>query len=106
MLIYAVNDGAVMEAWAQNQGIPGSMVTMAGDVTGEFTKKLGLVLDHPGVMQVLGNARCKRFSMFVDDGIVKTVNVAAAEDDPAGDAAPEVSMVEKMLEDLKSLHAE
>lgn len=100
MLIYSVNDGAVMEAWARSQNVEGSMVTMAGDVTGDFTKKLGLVLDDPGVMQVLGNPRCKRFSMLVDDGVVKTVNVAAAEGDPAGDSAPEISMVDKMLEDL------
>lgn len=105
MLIYSVNDGAVMEAWARSQHVQGSMVTMAGDVTGAFTQKLGLVLDDPGVMQVLGSPRCKRFSMLVDDGIIKSLNVAAAEDDPAGDAAPEVSMVDKMLEDLKAFQA-
>jgi len=106
VLIYSVNDGAVMEAWAQSQRVQGSMVTMAGDVTGEFTGKLGLVLDDPGVMKVLGNARCKRFSMLVEDGVVKSVNVAAFDGDPAGDAAPEVSMVDKMLEDIKALQAE
>merc|ERR1712224_24567 len=40
--------------------------------------------------------------MLIEDGIIKTINVAAAEDDPAGDARPEISMVDKMLEDCKA----
>jgi len=48
----------------------------------------------------LGNPRCKRFSLLVDDGIVKKVNVAEGPGDPAGDEKPEISMVEQMLGDL------
>jgi len=51
-------------------------------------------------MSVLGNPRSKRFSMLVDNGIIKTINVAEAEDDPAGDSNPSASLVEKMLQDL------
>ena len=36
--------------------------------------------------------------MFVDDGTVKVMQVAEAADDPAGDARPEASCVENMLE--------
>merc|ERR1712187_124118 len=96
------NDGAVMDAWAKDQGTPGSMVRLLGDPRSEVTKALDVVLDHPGPMSVLGNPRCQRFSLLVKDCIVKTVNIAAAEDDPAGDERPEISMVDKMLEDLKS----
>jgi len=102
VIIYAVNDGAVMTAWAADQGVEGSCLTFLGDPTSTFTKSLDLILDHPGPMSVLGNPRCKRFSMLVEDGVVKTVNVAAAEDDPAGDDNPTVSLVEKMLEDIKA----
>jgi len=98
--VYAVNDGAVMGAWAKDQATEGSMLELYGDPRSEVTKALDLVLDHPGPMSVLGNPRCKRFSIVVKDCTVKVVNVAAAEDDPAGDDRPEVSMVEQMLTDL------
>jgi len=102
VLVYAVNDGAVMDAWADSQETKGTMLTLLGDPRSELTKALGLVLDHPGPMSVLGNHRCKRFSLLVDNCVVKVVNVAASDDDPAGDNKPEVSMVDKMLEDLKA----
>jgi len=89
-----------MTGWAKNQGISGSIVTFLGDPRSELTQALGLVLDHPGPMSVLGNPRCKRFSMLIDNGVIKSINVAAAEDDPAGDSNPTVSLAEKMLEDL------
>lgn len=76
------------------------MVTMLGDPRSELTEALGVVLDHPGPMSVLGTPRCKRFSMLIDDGIIKTINIAATEDDPAGDDNPKISLVEKMLGDL------
>lgn len=100
--IYAVNDGAVMQAWAKDQKTEGSLITLYGDPLSEVTNTLGMVLDHPGPMGVLGNPRCKRFSMLVKDCSVKSLNVAAADDDPAGDERPEVSMVDRMLEDLKA----
>jgi len=100
VLVFCVNDGAVMKAWAKKQGIEGSIITFLADTRSALTKALGLALFHEGPMSVLGNPRCQRFSMLIDDGVIKTINVAAAEDDPAGDARPEVACVEKMLEDL------
>lgn len=100
VLVYCVNDGAVMDGWAKSQGVDGSIMTFLGDPRSELTKALGVVLDHAGPMSVLGNPRCQRFSMIIDDGIIKTINVAASEDDPAGDNDPSVSLVEKMLQDL------
>jgi len=97
-----VNDGAVMKAWEEDQGTDGTIVDLMADTRSELTHALGLVLDHPGPMGVLGNERCQRFSALIIDGKIKTLNVAAAEDDPAGDDRPEVSMVDKMLEDLKA----
>jgi len=103
VITYCVNDGAVMKAWAADQKTDGSMIKMLGDPRSEVTQALGLVLDHPGPMSVLGNDRCKRFSMFIDDGIIKTINVAEAEDDPAGDANPTATLVEQMLKDIPDL---
>lgn len=78
------------------------MLTFLGDPRSELTNSLGLVLDHSGPMSVLGNPRCKRFSMLIDDGVIKTINVAEKPDDPAGDSDPSVSLVEKMIEDLEA----
>lgn len=90
-----------MQAWAKDQGVPaGSIIKLLADTGRHFTDSLGLVLDHPGPMGKLGSPRCKRFSMIVKDCKVKTLNVAEAENDPAGDDFPEVSMPEKILEDL------
>jgi len=101
VLIYCVNDGAVMTAWAKSLAVQeGSIVQLLGDPRSEVTEALGLVLDHPGPMSVLGNPRCKRFSMLIDDGVIKAMNVAHRKDDPAGDDDPTCSMVEKMLKDL------
>jgi len=89
-----------MQAWAMNQGTMGTMVSLLGDPASELTKALGLTLDHPGPMSVLGYPRVKRFSALVDNGIIKTLNVCEDPDDPAGDSNPEITLVEKMLEDL------
>jgi len=85
VIVYCVNDGAVMAAWAKSQGVEGSMVTFLADPQGKLTKRLGMVLRHPGPMSVLGNPRCKRFVCVVDNCEVKAVLISEAEDDPAGD---------------------
>eukprot|EP01051_Picozoa_sp_SAG22_P007513 SAG22_NODE_531_length_9422_cov_86.532983_7_plen_101_part_00 len=97
MLVFCVNDGAVMSAWAADQGVEGSMVTFLADTRSELTKALGVVLDHPGPMGVLGNPRCKRFAIYADDGVIKVFNVSEGPDDPAGDDNPTSSCVDAML---------
>ena len=67
----SLNDGYVMAAWGKELGAIGK-VRMLGDGNGELTKKLGLENDHTkGGM----GTRMKRFSMLVDDGVVKQLNV-------------------------------
>ncbi len=70
----AVNDAFVMGAWARDQK-SGGKVHMMGDGSADFTKALGLELDL--VARGMG-VRCQRFSMLVEDGVVKTLNVEAA----------------------------
>jgi peroxiredoxin len=67
----AVNDGFVMAAWGRELGAIGK-VRMLGDGGGDFAKKIGLDVTIPGM-----GLRVKRFSMFVDDGVVKSLNVEA-----------------------------
>ncbi len=69
----AVNDGYVMQAWGKQEKATGR-IRMLGDGSAAWTKALGLELDLSGGGMGL---RMKRFSMLVDDGVVKQVNVEA-----------------------------
>jgi glutaredoxin/glutathione-dependent peroxiredoxin len=67
----AVNDAFVMGAWGEGQGA-GGKVMMLADGNGDFVKALGLTLDA----SIYGmGTRGKRFSMILDDGVVKELNV-------------------------------
>lgn len=92
VLVYCVNDGAVMEGWAKDQGVAGSMITFLADTRGEMTKALDLVLDAEPVLAKLGNPRCERFAMVVEDGEIKSMAVAG------GDVPDEATFAEAMLE--------
>ena len=107
--VFCVNDGAVMKAWKKAMGLEGSeLIEFLADTHGDLTEALGLVLTGDGKPYPKGDGpnkalgfhtkRCKRCAMFVDDGTVKVMQVAEAADDPAGDARPEASCVENMLE--------
>ncbi len=85
----AVNDVFVMGAWGKDQNV-GDKVTLVADGSAQFTKAAGLELDL--TERGLG-LRCQRFSMVVDDGVVKSLNI-----DPAGSF--EATSAEKILEQL------
>ncbi|KAJ8599855.1 hypothetical protein CTAYLR_005611 [Chrysophaeum taylorii] len=101
VLVYCVNDMAVMEAWAKDQGIEGSMVSFFADPTSALTKALDMEMTAEGPAMVLGAGRSKRFTVFFDDGVAKAIGLAESEDDPAGDADPEDTLVDAMLEKMK-----
>ncbi len=67
----AVNDQFVMDAWGKEHGAAGKIV-MLGDGSGDFAKAIGLELDR--VKEGMG-VRTQRYSMLVDDGVVKALNV-------------------------------
>ena len=67
----SVNDAFVMGAWGKDQGVGGE-VKMLADGNGDFTKALGLELD--GSKFGMG-PRSQRYSMVVEDGVVKSLNV-------------------------------
>ena len=69
----SVNDAFVMGAWSRDQKAGGKIRFMA-DGSAEYTRKLGLELD----LNARGmGIRSQRYSMLVDDGVVKTLNVEA-----------------------------
>lgn len=67
----AVNDAFVMGAWGEHQNV-GDSVLMLADGNADYSKALGLELDLSGVAFGM---RGKRFSLLVEDGVVKQVNV-------------------------------
>jgi peroxiredoxin len=69
----SVNDAFVMAAWMRDQKAAGK-VRMMADGSAEYTKKLGLELDLTA--RNMG-VRSTRYSMLVDDGVVKQLNVEA-----------------------------
>jgi peroxiredoxin len=85
----AVNDVFVMKAWGE-AGKTGDKVMMLADGNGEYARALGLELDASkfGMGQ-----RGKRFSVIVDDGVVKQLNI-----EPAGEFG--VSSAETALKQL------
>jgi peroxiredoxin len=73
VICMAVNDAFVMGAWARDQKSVGK-IRMMGDGSAAYTKALGLEFDLTA--RGLG-MRCQRFSMLVDNGVVKILNIEA-----------------------------
>ena len=72
--VTAVNDPFVMKAWAEKTGGDGKIDFLA-DGSADFAKAIDMTLDASG--NGLG-IRSKRYSMLVDDGVVKQINVEDA----------------------------
>ena len=85
----SVNDPFVMGAWGRDQKT-GGKVRMMADGSAGYTKKLGLELDLTA--RGMG-VRSQRFSMLVDNGVVKALNVE-------GPGKFEVSDADTMLKQM------
>jgi peroxiredoxin len=72
--VTGVNDVFVMEAWKKATGATGKIDFLA-DGNGEFAKAIDMAFDGSG--NGLGT-RSKRYSMLVDDGVVKKLNIEDA----------------------------
>ena len=79
----ATNDAFVMGHWGRDQKALGK-IRFLGDGSAEWTKKLGLELD----LNARGmGTRMQRFSMLVDNGVVKQLNVESPGKFEVSDAA-------------------
>jgi peroxiredoxin len=85
----SVNDAFVMGAWGESQGT-GDTVMMLADGNGDFTRALGLEMDATKFGM---GKRSQRYSMVVDNGVVKVLNVEAP-------GAFEVSSADHMLSQI------
>ena len=84
----SVNDAFVMGAWKKADG--SEDITMLADGNGEFAEAIGLTMDGSGFGM---GKRSQRYSMIVDDGEVRKLNV-----EQPGDFS--VSSAEHMLGQL------
>ena len=91
--VTSVNDVFVMDAWSKASGAQGKIEFLA-DGNGDFAKALGLSMDGSGFG--LGT-RSKRYSMIVEDGVVRALNV----EEVAGKA--EVSSADNLLKALDAV---
>jgi peroxiredoxin len=87
--VTSVNDAFVHDAWKKSANA--DAIDFLADGSAEFAKALGLELDASGMG--LG-IRSKRYSMIVEDGVVKALNV---EDVPS---KADVSNAENILKAL------
>ncbi len=71
----AVNDAFVMGAWKSSAG--SDDITMLADGNGDFAEAVGLTMDGSGFGM---GKRGQRYSMVIEDGVVKELNVEAPGD--------------------------
>jgi len=72
--VTAVNDAFVMKQWEKATGAEGKIEFLA-DGSADFAKAVDMVLDASAGGLGL---RSKRYSMLVDDGVVKQINIEEA----------------------------
>ncbi|MBX9761133.1 MAG: peroxiredoxin [Beijerinckiaceae bacterium] len=89
IVMTAVNDVFVMGAWQKDQNCVDKIDFLA-DGSAKFAKALGLELD---LTERGMGVRSKRYSMLVDDGVVKTINI---EEGPGADASGAKTMLSQV----------
>ena len=93
----SVNDAFVMYQWGKSQGA--EKVFLLPDGNGEFTRKMGMLVDKSN----LGfGMRSWRYSMFVEDGEITKMFSEDGYEDNCGSDPFEVSDADTMLAYLKS----
>lgn len=98
VICVSVNDAFVMRQWAQSQSIENVM--MLPDGNGEFTRKMGMLVERTG--QGMG-MRSWRYAFHAVDGQIKKMFLEPGfKDNPAG-VPVEVSDAGNMLEYLRAL---
>ena len=96
----SVNDAFVMFQWAKSRDI--EKIFMLPDGNGDFTRRMGMLVERTNTG--MGH-RSWRYSMFVDDGVIKQLFAEpGVRDNPAG-VGVQVSDAETMLAWLKGASA-
>jgi len=115
VIIYCVNDAAVMGAWRKAQGADSEdFIKFVGDPWSKVTSALDMEMVElgEGQAEIDGTfgpfykglkSRCKRFAMYIKDGEIVLTKVAQALTDPAGDDFPEATLADTLISDIKAL---
>jgi peroxiredoxin len=85
----SVNDAFVMDAWGKNQNVDDNILMLA-DGSAEFTKAVGLDDDRTSTGM---GVRSRRYSMLVEDGVVKVLNVEQPGEFKVSDAETILNLV-------------
>ncbi|XP_077792005.1 peroxiredoxin-5, mitochondrial-like [Podarcis muralis] len=70
----SVNNVFIMSEWGKAHKAKGK-VRMLADPTGAYGKATNLLLDKEPLRELFGTQRSKRFSLVVQDGVVKALNI-------------------------------
>lgn len=113
IIVYCVNDGAVMSAWAKDMAVDHyeandwqGRITIVGDPSGDLTRKLDMEMTHPGPASVGIIGRCKRFALHAVNGEVKYVAISEGPEDPAGDDDPSATLAPAVFNAIMNLKDE
>lgn len=82
------------------------MIQLMGDPKGDLTKALDMEMNHPGPQGKGLWGRCKRHAIYAVKGEIKAIQIAERDDDPAGDAHPEPTLADTMLEIIEKIKKE
>ncbi|MDP6527840.1 MAG: peroxiredoxin [Candidatus Pacebacteria bacterium] len=93
----SVNDAFVMNAWGKDQGT--RSVKLLPDGSGLFTKEIGMMVkkDNLGFGE-----RSWRYSLYIEDGVIKKAFVEPGFSDDCPDDPFEVSDADTMIDYLKN----
>lgn len=72
IICVSVNDPFVMQSWSKDTGAEAAGLHMLADADGAWTKSIGLDFDAPPVGFF---GRSQRYSMLVENGAVKVLNL-------------------------------
>ncbi len=91
IICVSVNDPFVMEAWHKSLNTGESGIELLGDPEGSFIEAIGMEFSAPAVGLV---GRSKRFTMYVENSVVKQLNVESSP------GVCEISAAENLLEQI------
>ena len=95
----SVNDAFVMNQWGEHQGV--KKVKLIPDGNADFTREMGMLIEKEN----LGfGKRSWRYSMYVENGVIKKAFVESGFSDDCADDPFEVSDAGTMLAYLKENH--
>lgn len=102
VIVFSVNDPAVMQAWGKDQKIIGSLITFLADPKAEFTRQLKMEITHPGPESVGIIGRCKRFAIYAEKGKILDIVLSEKISDPSGDKDPSNTLADCLIKRIRN----